>query len=234
MDTLKAELDAFYASQPFKQVIESVDGGTIEIHKVKLVKTLPDPLAGISFDAINNLRSALDQACFAIGIANDTNGRCSHFPFGDTQEEVESRRKTSSRDLPQTTFNVIATAKPYKNGNDLLWSLNKLCNSQKHEIVVPMAIATGGGTMHHAYFQEVVSHYWPPRWDPQLNEMILAEVPRGRDCVFSMQVKTFVSFGKVEPVMGKPLFGVLMEMARDVEKIIADLETEARALSLFQ
>lgn len=88
--------------------------------------------------------------------------------------------------------------------------------------------------MHHAYFQEVVSHYWLPQWDPQLNEMMLAEVPRGRECVFSMQVKTFVSFGKVEPVMGKPLFGVLMEMARDVEQIIADLETEARALSPFQ
>ncbi|HBP86342.1 MAG TPA: hypothetical protein PKK23_05420 [Nitrospirales bacterium] len=118
MDTLKAEHDAFYAAKPFKQDIESVDGGDIEIHKVKLVKTLPDP-AGISFDAINNLRSALDQACFAIGIANDTNGRHSHFPFGDTPEEVESRRKTSSRDLLQTTFNVIATAKSYKNGNDL-------------------------------------------------------------------------------------------------------------------
>lgn len=96
-----------------------------------------------------------------------------------------------------------------------------------------MAVATGGRTILHAHFEGIVSHSFPPQWDPQLNEMVIAEVQHRSPYTYDMQVKTFVSFGKVEPVMGKPLFLVLKEMGRDVAKTIALLETEARALSLF-
>ena len=231
--SLESVLDVFYESKPFKRVVEQVPESDYDLHKIRLEKALPEPLAGITFDTLNNLRSSLDQACYAIGIANGTKGKNSHFPFGDTPAEVESRRKTSSRDLPQSVFDLLAATKPYKNRNNFLWSLNKLCNSQKHEIVVPIPIATGGGTNHYSHFAGMVTQYFPPRWDPQLNEMVLAEVQRGTQYTYNMEIQTFVTFGKIETIMGKPLIPVLKTMAKEVEQILAGLQEKAHTLSIF-
>lgn len=231
--SLECVLDAFYKSKPFKRVVEQVHGSDYDLHKIRLEKPLPEPLAGITFDTLNNLRSSLDQACYAIGIANGTNGKNSHFPFGETPAEVERRRNTSSRDLPQSVFDLVAATKPYKNGNELLWSLNKLCNSQKHEIVVPIPIATCGSTNRHSHFAGMVTQYFPPRWDPHLNEMVLAEVQRGTKYTYNMEILTFVTFGKIETVMGKPLIPVLKAMAQEVDKVLPALEKEARTCPFF-
>jgi len=54
--------------------------------------------------------------------------------------------------------------KPYKEGIDLLWALNELCNSQKHEIIIPFALDVGGGSSGNTYFEEVIYFACPPIW----------------------------------------------------------------------
>jgi hypothetical protein len=110
MASLKSELDVLYASDPFKRVVEQVPGSDFDLHKIRLEKPLPEPLSGITFDTLNNLRSSLDQACHAIGKANGTNGNKSHFPFGDTPAEVESRfiaRSSTIGIRPRSSYKAI-------------------------------------------------------------------------------------------------------------------------------
>ena len=125
MASLECELDAFYKSKPFRRVVEQIPESDYDLHKIRLEKPLPETLAGITFDTLNNLRSFLDQSCYAIGIANGTKGKNYHFPFGDTPNGSRECRKTSSRNLPHSVLDFLAAIKPCKNGNDLLWSLKQ-------------------------------------------------------------------------------------------------------------
>jgi hypothetical protein len=63
--------------------------------------------------------------------------------------------------------------------------------------------------------------------------MVLAEVQRGTQYTYNMEIQTSVTFGKIETVMGKPLIPVLKAMAQEVEKILNALEKEARTLSIL-
>ena len=117
---MEGEITVFNKTNPCTQVIER-DPNTAEfVHKIKLVKPLPVALSGIVFDVVVNLRSALDQAGFAVAVAAGTNGRAAHFPFGKTLAEVRSRAKEGSKNIPKEIFDVMVSAKPYKGGNDLL------------------------------------------------------------------------------------------------------------------
>ena len=140
----KSEVATFYATKPYAHIRELNADRTEYTLKVKLTKPLPGGLAGNAFDALNGLRSALDQLGYAIATCIDpTKGGYAHFPFGSNLQNVQSLKKRGSKDLPQEVFDLMVAYKPYKGGNDLLWALNKLENSQKHEVVIPFAMYTG-------------------------------------------------------------------------------------------
>ncbi len=235
IEQLKTEIDTYFKSEPYKQVIGFDASGPDDIHKLKLVKAMPEPLSGIAFDAVSSLRAALDQAAHTIGLASGANGKKSAFPFGDTLPEVQSRSKGNggSKDIPQDLFHLMVYFKPYKDGNIHLWGLNKLCNSHKHEIVIPMAIYTGGGSIKHAYFSSVKSFSFPPRWDSEKQEMILAVVPHRAPTNFDMSVSTFVAIGKIDGIIGKPAIDVLGKIAKTVEAIVDALETKGVDIGIF-
>src|SRR5260370_14306351 len=116
---LEGEVVAFWNSNPYSNAVEQNADGTEDFHKIKLVKPMPISLPGIAFDAINSLRSALDQSGYSVGIAAKTKGKNSHFPFGDSIAEVQSRIGSSSKDIPKDIFDLMVSFKPYKAGNDL-------------------------------------------------------------------------------------------------------------------
>ena len=231
---LQSEIEAFFRSDPFASVTE-VDGSSHEdIHKIKLVKAMPESLCGIAFDAVSNLRAALDQAGHAIGVGSGAKGRCSAFPFGDTLSEVESRAKGGSKDIPVPMFGLMVASGPYGGGNDLLWALNKLCNLHKHEIVIPVAIYTGSGYIKEAQFSAVKKFVFPPKWDPARQEMVLAVVPHGSAGNWNMEIETVIAIAKVEGVVGKPAVMVLNGIANVVERIVNTLETEGMRLGYLK
>ena len=116
---LEGEITVFNKTNPCARVLERDPNTTEYVHKIKLVKPLPVALSGIAFDVVTNLRSALDQAGFAIAVAAGKKGKDAHFPFGDTLAEVQSRAGRRSKDIPKEIFDVMVSAKPHKGGNDL-------------------------------------------------------------------------------------------------------------------
>jgi len=234
IDNLEREIVAFLRSKPYTVVIETNAQCTEDSHKVKLTKPMPVTLPGIAFDALNNLRPALDQAGYAVALATGkVRPNDAHFPFGKNAADVQHRIKGRSKDLPKEIFDVMVSFEPYETGKGLLWALNELCNTHKHELVIPCALATGGGTLKHAFFDALHAFTWPPQWDTAKQEMEIARVPYGATPSYNFQVQTFIALGKVKRVERQPADGILNAMLREVESVVMAVEAEARRLGLF-
>jgi hypothetical protein len=230
---LEGEITVFNKTDPCARVLER-DPNTAEfVHKIKLVKPLPVALSGIAFDAVTNLRSALDQAGFAVAVAAGKNGRAAHFPFGETLAEVRSRAKGGSKNIPKEIFDVMVSAKPYKGGNILLWALNKLCNTNKHEIIIPMGMAAGGVVMASGTSMKGPLKISVPRWDSAKNEMEYLRTGPTTVADINCLLTFYVAIGKIEIMEGQTAPTVLNAMAGEVEPVLMAIEAEARRIGLF-
>lgn len=233
---LERQISAFLGTDPYTRVMEHNADRTEDIYKLKLAKPMPRALPGIASDAITNLRASLDQAGYAVAIATGKNGKRAHFPFGLTLREVERRAtgKGPSIDLPKEVFDLMVSFKPYKGGNNLLWALNELCNSQKHELIVPVAIYIGPtAAINHTYLAQPTEFQFPPVWDRAKHEMVLARVRHGTAIYYDCTIQFLVAIGKVDVVEGQPAVAVLNQLAGTVERIVMALEAESRRLGLI-
>ncbi len=227
------ELEDAWAKAPdlYKPIVEPTANRVLDVIKIKLTKPLPESLPGLAFDAANNLRSALDQAAFAVAVAAGTAGRKAHFPFGDTLAEVESRATEQSKHIPKEVFDVMVRLQPYKGGNVLLWGLNKLANTNKHEIIVPTVVEQGQSTM---LIVEATAIGWPgPRWDKEKNEMVVMTIPHGSKFDYHLNWETFVVIGDVPGLGGRTVVPVLNKVLKAVEESLAAIEAEARRIGVF-
>lgn len=231
---LEGEISVFFKTDPYARVIEFNTDRVEDAHKVKLVKPMPVGLPGIAFDVVSSLRSALDQVGYAVAVAAGNSGRDAHFPFGPTFADVESRRTRRSKDIHKDIFDLMVSFKPYKGGDDLLWALNQLCNSHKHEIVTPVAMSTGSTMLNHANFQGLIALEIPPRWDRAKNEMILVRVRHGTRVDYDFQIQMFIAMAEVDVVDGQPADAVLNTLVGKVEGIILTIEAESRRIGIIK
>lgn len=231
IDELEGEFNAFIKTNPYAK-LDEFDANTREtVFKLKLVKQLPDRINGIAFDIASNLRAALDRAGYAIAIAAGNNGKNAHFPFGDTIAEVQNRITRRSRDIPLEIFDVMVSFKPYPGGNDSLVALNKLCNANKHEIVVPMASMVGDITATGANISGPLS-FGPKPWNSSKNEMEYARVGIGGKLEGNFKFTSFVAIGHIGVVEGQPAISVFNTIAGVIESILVAIEAEARRIGL--
>jgi hypothetical protein len=163
---------------------------------------MPVRLPGIAFDIVSGLRSALDLAGYSAAIAggkSEASGTRirAGFPFRDFLSEIEGARTGESKDIPKEIFDVMVSFKPYKGGNDLLWALNKLTNTEKHRIVVPANVATGATSIRHfevtgdSVLNE--ARFGVGFWDSGKNELIWARMKRGGKLNADIKFRGFIA-----------------------------------------
>jgi hypothetical protein len=170
------------------------------VWKVKFTKPLPYSLRGIAFDAAGNLRSSLDRAGFAVAVAAGTKGGKAHFPFGGNLGDVHAKAKGGSRDIPKEVFDAMVACKPYKGGNDTLWAINRLCNTSKHEILVPLGAESGGFTMQPTVMKGPLSI--TNRWDSSKNELEVARLSKGAAMQGDFGFKFLIALGDIGRITG--------------------------------
>jgi hypothetical protein len=106
------------------------------IHKMRFKEPLPESFTAITADAVNNLRSALDAACYAIAVAaGATKPRHAAFPFAGSFADFENGMKGRCKDIPLDLHALFRAYQPYKGGNDALWALNDICVRDKHTLL---------------------------------------------------------------------------------------------------
>jgi hypothetical protein len=228
----------FIESDPYAFVVEDDPlYPTHNLHFLRLTKPLPFRVSGLAGDALVNLRNALDHAGYFIAIASGKSGKNAHFPFGEDAIDLDAKRKHRSKDIPKEMFDFMAALKPYRGGNDALWTLNKLSGLKKHEpllraephiSMIEFSYASGSrlslnpmlNEMHHP----LPNGDWPIGWQrkgaPQTQEKI--------------ELTVLVRFNDVGLALKKPAVELLRDFSRVVERVLSGVEAEARRLGIFK
>jgi hypothetical protein len=232
-----AELDllteAFFDTDPYEMVIEPdplYPGRKIQY--ARIAKPLPYRIPGLASDAAVNLRSALDHIGFICARHAGGNGKKAYFPFADTLAEVKAaaRIKGPSEQIPKPIFDYMVACQPYEGGNDTLWRLNKIANTNKHEVTLAAILfanqihVSGRGFELMTGPRNSVDSKIPIQW------IIPGETQLDKDIQLTGTIK-FNDFGKL--TFDEPAFSFLNDSARVVERIISGVEAESIRLKFF-
>lgn len=234
------EMDVFREhAHDYCLIASELDADGSEKHlKFKLLKPLSSAFLGHTVDCVSSLRAALDQASFSVARLNGTLNTVSgvpYFPIRDSDVELErTAMPTIEKFLPKEISDLMRGFKPYKGGNNLIWALNKLCNTNKHGMIQPLPIARGGG------FAEGVHHggssfklWFEPKWDSSKNEMILVSAPVDAQFTMNYEFDIFIAFGNIEFIVRKPVIPTLHKFVDIVNRIVVAIEAETRRIGLI-
>lgn len=132
IEELERTVRAFLDTKPYKVGTKRDQSGKL-VYYVTMVEPVPDALALIAGDIIQNLVSALDHLAYQLVCADTKDAPPSpdwiYFPIRDSFEEYETRKRGKMRGANDDTFAALDALKPYKGGTDLLWVLYKLTSS---------------------------------------------------------------------------------------------------------
>ena len=231
---LQRKVNEFGWSNPYARVVEPhPDKANHVVHKIKVTKEIPAPVAEIVADVAQNLRNALDNAAYAVAVAagNPNPKNCS-FPFAKSAADMVSSIGRA-KDLPLQIQSLFCGFQPYLGGNELLWALNEICITDKHMMLIPIgngvfrASANVSGT---GYFSMPDPHVW----NRAKNEMEIITLGPGAEYKCDFDFRLFVAFNEIQIVDGQPVPGVLERIGCMVNRILLGMEAEARRLGYFK
>lgn len=230
---LQAEIKFFFDTKPYTNVIEPDADGINQVHKIMFTQPIPDEFATLAADAVDNLRSVLDQAWYAIAIrtrAIQPRGEA-YFPFADNAAKFDTMLRRGFNKFPQEIVGLVRAFQPYKGGNNLLWALNRICAANKHRMLAPTAFTVGNVIFPKGFVFKGPGTFGIS-WDREKQELIYAKVgPRGDLQINSEMYFSFdIAFDEVEIVKGQPAVTILRQLATIVERILMGLEAETRRL----
>jgi hypothetical protein len=231
---LKTRIEAWGESNPYARIVERNARGFDE-HKVKVTISLPDVVTDIAYEAIEALRSSLDQATYAVAIAcKAKRSDLIHFPIADNVTDFENGLKGWLREFPPDILTLFRTLKPYQAGNQIIWALNRIRRQGTHRLLVTVGSALHGVAVKNLSISSPAPcEIPPPRWDSEKNEITLVIVGPGSNLQYDIDLAFFVAFGQVEGLAGEPVFDTLDDAAREVERIVVAIEAESRRIGLI-
>ena len=226
---------SFFKRAPYARVVEPDPNGVDQLHKVRLTRQIPSKMTSMGVEAVENLRSALDQTGYITAVLSGvSNPKSAHFPIADcaTKLETDVIGRGRCKDLPPDILAVFRSFKPYKGGNEPIWALNRLCNYSKHRIL--------SAAMHCDHFRSMSPGYISgnaripiPFWDHEKNEMVFGVVGPGGDFKYDFEFSFYVTFAEVPELIGVPAFPFLDAAIREVEAIVLATEAECRRIGLL-
>lgn len=145
-EELQKEIKLFFDSQPYKIGTKSEPRSKRLIYYLVKADVVPEKIALITGDVIQNLRSSLDYLAymlFTIGPGNGTQGHHIYFPIAADFDQYESDKNRKTEGIGQQAKDLIDKVKPYKGGNDSLWKIHELNNIDKHRLLVTVGSSFG-------------------------------------------------------------------------------------------
>jgi hypothetical protein len=233
IEDLERELDTFFGANPWTHAVEIDANGIFMEHKIKLTREFPDVITDTLFDAVVNLRTALDQVghscAWAAGNAVNSG---TYFPFGATEADMENTiMRGNCKNIPPDIVTLMRTFKPYRTTDrlPLLWAINKAASVDKHALLKPVGACLLGA--HISGSLQPIPLPNGPRWIAEKNEIIFARSRvDGPSMNYQFDLSPDVAFGEVDVVAGLPVLGFIHEMAHIVESILVAIEREMRRL----
>jgi hypothetical protein len=231
---------SFVEGRPWTPFIDKDSEPGKHIYKVKFTRDLPEELPCILFDAVNNLRSSLDQAGYAAAIASGkTNPKSTNFPFADDLAGLNNNidGRGVCKDLPPEIIALFRGFNPYERGDATLWALNKLCNTKKHNALVPGRLSNVAAVVTHDQWSDlafVVASQGrigrPVAWDAEKAEMTLMVAAPETQTQITGHFAFHITLGSIDVLARQDARQVLIAMSTVVRNILLRTEGECRRL----
>lgn len=228
---LESRSGSFFGTRPYIRLVERNPDGFDE-HKVKLIRTIPDEITDLAYEAIEALRSSLDQVIHPIALAyNLKRPDHIHFPITDDVITYEKALKYF-RDCPIEIQELLSSFKAYKGANDVIWSLNQIRRQSSHRLIIPVGITNGG-----VYIKSLATNGWKggirtpsPLWNTEKEEIILVIAGAGTEINYEIALYFYLAFGQVDGLANQPVINCLNAMVIQVDTIVLAVESLARKL----
>jgi len=143
INDLDANVRALFDGGGYERASQFDSTRNLEIWKFRVTTRIPDVLPVIVGEVLHNIRSSLDN--LACAIASNETGSTSgtYFPFGKDETIFERELARKCKNLPSLAREMIRAVKPYKGGNDLLFTLHDLNRADKHVRLCAVNVSTG-------------------------------------------------------------------------------------------
>lgn len=232
---LEEQFRLFHDEHPYRRVFHPDHERNLVVIAIALTKKIPETFDNIAFDAVSNLRAALDQAVYAVALASGHSISHAAFPFGGTIEDSERALSRKAKYLPQEILALLRTFQAYKGGNDLLCTLNDICNRNKHAILTAVGMTgvrtRGSFNSSAGGFMSVPEN---PVWDSVKNEIVIATVGPDTHFDYDVDFGFAITFAEVQAVKGEEAIALLNKMAGIVEGVVLAIEAEFRRLGFVK
>ena len=222
LEQLIAEGKSFVDSDAFEIVPSHNDELTVYEFRVKLLRP-PDVVrwAVLIGDAVNNIRSVLDHAVYAVAVhASGQEPPPRHtslqFPIADTANEFSGSARRRLHGLPSDAVKTIEVAQPY-HGDPALARLRDLSSTDKHRLLHLIAGMPETSTIDVRNASDLVEAVINTG-EPVVNGTVLAKFAFAAPCVptFSPRVSILYSF----PDERRPWKGATRELAGTWHRVV--------------
>ena len=235
---LEQVITAFTDEHPWSYVVDSESQAPNKVHKVRFHTPPPAEAACIIFDAVNNLRATLDQIGYSAAIASGkTDPSGTNFPFGDDAAGVENvfKKKRAHLTLPPQIMDLFRSVEPYKGGSgQLLWAVNKLCNTKKHAKLVPTMITGAWPFTKDADGTPLFALDNGSNWMPDESELILKVASPEDDTHFSGHIGFSVSVKSLDIIRDEPIVWLLEGAEDSINGLLISAETICQRMGFFE
>lgn len=227
IEDLKSEIATFTVGTPYTYIIESDSETGKDAHIVRFNTAFSDDLSCIMFDAINNLRSCLDQMTWAIQLKHSGSKKTAHFPFANDEANWPNRIK-GLKNLPGEIVTLFEALKAYKGGDNTLFALNYIANTKKHALLIPHNFG-------HATLRLPGAAYYGMRALGYLadnNEVVLFLTDSKHQAQAELTYSIVIRDPE-EVIKGKHPVTLLNAISSVVERVLLDTEAECRRIGLI-
>jgi hypothetical protein len=212
----------FFKTSPYAVLMKEAPEIGQSIYYVSHVADVPDGLAAIAADVIQNLRSPLDQIAYQLvlsGSSPSADDRV-YFPISSSSTDYQATRRGNIKGVRQEVIDAIDATEPYKGGKGhALWQLQHMNNPDKHHLLILAVSHYAGFYASSPLIVSPVGGILSPLkvGDELYREPINNKVDYNRKFAFN------VSFYQPGIIEGEPAIKTLHDMANLVGDIVATL-----------
>ncbi len=233
---LDKRIRSFLQEKPYTIIRDPNLHGVQELEKVtiKFTKPIPDIFAAVAADAVDNLRSALDNAWYAIAVASEAISDTDEasFPIFNNVAGLNRFDNGWSDRFPKEILTLLRSFQPYKGENGFIWTLNRICVKNKHRVVAPIHIISSLSAYHSTPFGETKEKrlHFNGREDTTNNEIVFTVLKSDARIEYNIDFAFHVNFDEITLAYGHPMIDILNTFAGIVQHIVETLERTARVL----
>lgn len=226
IDDLAAVCKAFINSTPYTLDRETEPKTGYYHFSVTNMQAPPPEVGLIAGDAIHNLRSALDHLACQLVLANgNLPSRQTCFPIFDSESKYQTMDTRKVQGMSPAAISAIDAAKPYKDGNNALYTLHELDIADKHHALLTTLVSVTQATIN---VPGSIRDFKAPLFALPNFQKPLKDGDVIFICEPGVEDITHVAFevGLCEPelVEGKPIVRVLGQMVKHVNNTILSFE----------